>query len=451
MSLKKRFASLIGAPSIASIATAVFVSTVLAFPVSGGDWPQFRGPQGDGHVTEGSIPVSWTEEANVKWKADVPGSGHSSPVVGGGLVWLSTAIVGESKPAENQPAAAAADGAKAPESSTAVSLRALAFDQATGRLVYDIELFHPENAEPIHHTNTYASPTPVIDGGRVFFHFGTYGTACVDAATGEVVWRNDGLRIEHQNGPGSSPILWRDRLIIHFDGMDHQYIAALRTDDGQVAWKTDRSGELNPQGEMKKAYCTPTLVESDRGAEVVSPGADWVYGYDPATGEELWKAAYGELGFSTVPKPVAGHGMAYVCTSFNRSRLLAVRFGGQGDVTSSNIVWTSDSQISKKPSILLVGGELFVGNDTGIVTCFDALTGKEIFRERIGGNFSASPIYHNGLIYLFSEEGVTTVIRASRDFEVVATSTLGDGFTASPAVADNALFLRSQSALYRVE
>ena len=448
MSLKKRLASLTGAPLTALV---VVMSISLMSPVWGGDWPQFRGPQGDGHVTGGSIPVSWTEDANVKWKADVPGSGHSSPVIGGGLVWLSTAIVEESKPADGGAAPAEGTDAKPPELPAGVSLRAMAFDQSTGQRVHDIELFHPENIEPIHHTNTYASPTPVIDGGRVFFHFGTYGTACVDAGSGEVLWRNADLRIEHQNGPGSSPILWRDRLIIHFDGMDQQFIAALRTDDGQVAWKTDRSGELNPQGEMKKAYCTPTLVESARGAEVVSPGADWVYGYDPATGEELWKAAYGELGFSTVPKPVAGHGMAYVCTSFNRSRLLAVRFGGEGDVTSSNIVWTSDSQISKKPSILLVGEDLFVGNDTGIITCFDALTGKEIYRERIGGNFSASPIYHNGLIYLFSEEGVTTVIRASRDFEVVATSTLGDGFTASPAVADNALFLRSQSALYRVE
>jgi len=324
------------------------------------------------------------------------------------------------------------------------------YDQATGTRIWDTELFRPEQLEPIHHTNTYASPTPVIAAGKVYVHFGTYGTGCVDTATGEVLWKNATLNVDHQNGPGSSPTLWNDLLIIHFDGTDKQFIAALHASSGDVAWQTPRSGQMNPKPEMQKAYCTPTIVETVRGPELISPAADWVYGYDPATGKELWKAAYGELGFSTVPKPVLGHGLAFICTSFMRSRLLAVRYGGEGDVTGSNIVWSTDSQIPKKPSLILVGDELFACNDTGIISCFEAQTGKEIWRERVGGNFSASPIYANGLIYFFSEEGKTTVIRASKQFEVVAVNELGDGFTASPAVVDNSLFLRSQSSLYRV-
>jgi len=418
--------------------------------VRGGDWPTFRGPLGNGHVDSTSLPVSWSDSKNIAWKVDVPGRGHSSPVVASGQVWLTTAIVEELSAEVKQARLAKIRNSQGLEIAGQVSLRVQCYDQATGSRVWDTEMFRPEQLEPIHHTNTYASPTPVISAGKVYVHFGTYGTGCVDAATGEVVWKNATLNVDHQNGPGSSPTLWNDLLIIHFDGTDKQFIAALHAHSGEVAWQTPRSGQMNPKPEMQKAYCTPTLVETARGPELISPAADWVYGYDPATGKELWKAAYGDLGFSTVPKPVSGHGLAFICTSFMRSRLLAVRYGGDGDVTDSSIIWSTDSQIPKKPSLMLVGDELFACNDAGIISCFDAQTGKEVWRERVGGNFSASPIYANGLIYFFSEEGKTTVIRASKQFEVVAVNELGDGFTASPAAVDKSLFLRSQTSLYRV-
>lgn len=414
-------------------------------------WPQFRGPRGDGTTAPGPLAVKFGEGENVTWKVDVPGKGHSSPVVADGLIWLTTAIAEELTEEEKKARLAKIANPQGLEIAGRVSLRALAFDQGTGEKRFDIEIFKPERLEPIHHTNSYASPTPVLTGGKVLVHFGTYGSACIDATRGEVLWRSDELKVDHQNGPGSSPIVWGDLMIAHYDGTDKQFVAALRIADGKLAWLTERSGKMNEKAEFKKAYCTPIVVRTERGEELVSPGADWVYGYDPATGKELWKAAYGELGFSTVPRPVIGHGMAYVCTSFMRSKLLAVKLGGSGDVTSSHVAWTSDSQITKKPSMTLVGEELYMGNDTGIITCFDALTGKEIWRERIGGNFSASPLLHDGLIYFFSEEGKATVIRAGRKFEVVAVNELGDGFTASPAVVDGALFLRSQTALYRID
>jgi outer membrane protein assembly factor BamB len=266
-----------------------------------------------------------------------------------------------------------------------------------------------------------------------------------------VLWRADTLHVDHQNGPGSSPIVWNDLLIIHYDGIDEQYLAALNTENGQVVWRTDRTGVMDPKPEFQKAYCTPTLVYTERGPELISPAANWVYGYHPATGSELWKATYGDLGFSTVPKPVVGNGLAYVCTSFARSRLLAVRYGGQGDVTDSHIAWTADSQIPKKPSLMLVGNDLFVANDTGIVTCFDALSGEELWRDRIGGNYSASPIFANGLIYFFSEDGRATIVRAAREFEIVAVNELGSGFNASPAVVGDSLVVRSHSDLYRIQ
>lgn len=415
------------------------------------DWAEFRGPLGNGHVANSTIPVTWSDSENVTWKIDVPGRGHSSPVIADGKIWLTTAIVEELSNQEKQDRLAKITNSQGLEIVNSVSLRALCYDQQTGEEIYNVELLKPETLEPIHKTNTYASPTPVIYDGKVLVHFGTYGSACADAKSGEVLWRNVGLKIEHQNGPGSSPIVWNGLMITHYDGTDLQFVAALDIKDGTVVWKTERSGTMNPKPEMKKAYCTPTLVETARGIEMISPGADWVYGYDPKTGKELWKAAYGELGFSTVPKPVIGHGMAFICTSFMRSRLLAVKYGGTGDVTTENIVWASDSQISKKPSLMLVDQLLFVGNDSAIITCFEATTGKELWRERIGGNFSASPIYCNGLIYFFSEEGKTTVIRATDKYEPVATNQLGDGFTASPAVSGDSLFLRSQTALYRID
>jgi len=415
------------------------------------DWPEFRGPLGNGHVTDGTLAVTWSDSENVTWKVDVPGRGHSSPVIADGKLWLTTAIVDELSEQEKQDRLAKIANSQGLEIASDVSLRAICYDQETGEEIYNVELLRPETLEPIHKTNTYASPTPVIYDGKVFVHFGTYGSACVDAKSGEVLWKNVGLKIDHQNGPGSSPIVWNGLMIAHYDGTDAQFVAALDINDGSVVWKTERSGAMNPKPEMKKAYCTPTLVQTPRGVEMISPGADWVYGYDPQTGTELWKAAYGELGFSTVPKPVIGHGMAFICTSFMRSRLLAVKYGGDGDVTASHIVWASDSQISKKPSLMLVDQLLFVGNDAGIITCFDAISGKELWRERIGGNFSASPIHCDGLIYFFSEEGKTTVIRVSDKFDLVATNQLGDGFTASPAVSGDTLYLRSQTALYRID
>ena len=444
---------------IRKFSLSVLSALVLAFATTGPactlavaeDWRQFRGPRGDGTVAGESLPVRWSEQEGVTWSVAVPGQGHSSPVIADGLVWLTTAIAEELTEVAKQARLAQIANPQGLEIVGAVSLRALAFDQSTGEKKHDIELFRPESLEPIHKTNTYASPTPVIEGERVLVHFGSYGAAGIDTRTGEVLWRNQDLKVDHQNGPGSSPIVWNGLMITHYDGTDKQFVAALRVEDGSLAWRTERSGEMNPKGEMQKAYCTPAIAETADGPELISPAADWVYGYDPATGEELWKAAYGELGFSTVPKPVIGHGMAYVCTSFMRSRLLAVRYGGRGEVTSSHIAWSTDSQIPKKPSLMLVGEYLFVGNDAGILTCFDALSGKEIWRERIGGNFSASPLFQDGLIYFFSEEGKTTVIRAASEYQVVAVNDLGDGFTASPAVADGGLFLRSQSRLYRLD
>ena len=415
------------------------------------DWPRFRGPSGDGHATATNLPTQWSESEHVTWKVPVPGQGHSSPVIAGGQVWLTTAVTQELSEAEKQ---TLLDKIANPQSLNLVgrlSLRAVCFDLSSGQVQHDIEIFLTESPEPIHYTNSYASPTPVLHGGRLIAHFGSYGSAAIDCQTGDILWRNTELKVDHQNGPGSSPVLWHDLMIANFDGIDRQFIAAIDTLNGSVAWKTDRSGELDPTPDMKKAYSTPVVVQTERGDEVISPGANWVYGYDPQSGSELWKAYYGELGYSTVPCPVVGHGMAYVCTSFNKSILLAVKVGGQGDVTQSHVAWVNDSQIPKKPSLLLSDKELLCCNDSGVITCLDAIDGSELWRARVGGNFAASPLLAGGLVYLFDQEGKCTILKAGREHKIIAVNELAEGCNASPAVADDALIVRTSGHLYRIE
>jgi outer membrane protein assembly factor BamB len=335
-----------------------------------------------------------------------------------------------------------------------LSLRAVCVDKTSGKLLHDIEVLSKERPDPVHTLNSYASPTPVIENGKLFCHFGTNGTACVDTRTQKVLWRNTELQINHENGAGSTPILWKSRLIIHFDGSDLQYIAALDTRDGSVAWKTDRSGKLLENVQMRKAYGTPLVVEMDGKPVVVSPAADWVYGYDPATGEELWKLKYGVLGFSTIPRPISGHGMVYMCTSFMRSQLLAIRYRDENGPVTPHFAWRYMKQVSQQPSPILVGdGIYFVSDKGGILTCLDAKTGATRWKkpERLGGNFSASPILADGLLYFFNREGITTIVRPGEEFEKVAENKIDGRIMASVAAVDGAIFLRSDTALYRIE
>ena len=245
--------------------------------------------------------------------------------------------------------------------------------------------------------------------------------------------------------------MWDNLLILNFDGIDTQYVAALDKQSGETAWTTKRSGAMPEKPEFRKTYSTPAVVEHDGRPQVVVPGADWVYAYDPATGREIWKAAYGMLGFSTVPRPIFGHGMTFISTSFIRPRLLAVRYDGTGDVTDTHIEWHIDGQLPRKTSMLLIGDELTFTSDNGIATCLDARTGDEHWKERIEGNYSASPLFADGRLYFFSQEGKATVVARGTEYSHLADNILDGGFMASPAVADKAIFLRTETHLYRIE
>jgi outer membrane protein assembly factor BamB len=392
---------------------------------SGEDWPQFRGPDGQGRAVRCDPPLHWGEGRNVAWKAPVPGRGWSSPVIGGGQVWVTTAV------------------------ESGHSLRAVCLDLESGRLLHDVEVFHVAAPPAINEKNSYASPTPVLEGDRLYVHFGTLGTACLDARRGEVLWRNQQIQVDHKEGPGSSPIVYGELLIVPFDGMDVQLVAAFDKHSGCIAWRTPRSGAKNPNPDFRKAYSTPLVISHHGRDELLCVGADRASAYDPATGEELWYVSF--EGFSNVPRPVWEGDRAYVCTGYMKPQLLAIDLGSRGDVTNSHVAWKYGRNVPANPSPLVLEGLLYFVSDVGVATCLEAATGTPVWTRRWDGNFSASPVAAAGRIYWFNEEGEARVIAAGRTYHELARNRLEGRMLASPAVVGRALVVRTDRHVYRLE
>lgn len=399
-------------------------------------WPQFRGPDGQGHAEGAGLPVTFGETENLAWKTPLPGQGWSSPVSDGRLLWMTTALDAKNPQGNGQ--------------APGKSLRALAVEVKTGRLVHDVEVFHAQRSLPINARNSHASPTPVLDGERVYVHFGSYGTACLDGATARVLWRDTEHPCNHSEGPGSSPVLYDNLLIFHCDGIDVQYVVGLDKRTGRVAWKTNRSGKMSDEPQERKAFCTPLVVKVAERDVLVSPGAHHVWAYDPRTGKELWRVRTAPY-FSTVPRPVFGHGLIYLSPGYFRPNLLAIRPDGMGDVTETHITWKYPRRVPTNPSPLLVGDELYLFADNGFATCLDARKGEEVWVQRLGGNFWSSPLAVAGKIFMGSEEGKVYVLEAGRQYKLLAANQLKGRIMASPAVVDGALFLRTDQALYRFQ
>jgi len=425
---------------------SVFLLPLATCPAA--DWPQWRGPGGQGHAEASNLPVSWSETNNVAWKTSIPGQGWSSPVIEGNQIWLTTAIDTPANPESIQTRLKSNSGGQPLTLSDQVSLRAICADKTSGKIVHNIELLQQQEPQWVHRLNSYASPTPLIENGRLYCHFGTYGTVCLDTRAGKIAWTNHDLRIMHENGPGSSPILWGQFLIVHCDGSDQQYIAALDKTSGRLAWKTQRSGKMHDNPQMKKSYGTPLITDVNGAAQLLSPAADWLYAYDPATGQELWKLSYGALGFSIVPRPVVGHGLLYMSTSFMRPQILAIRIDS---AAQPEIAWRINRGAPNIASPLLVDHELYFVSDSGIATCVDAVSGDELWRERLGGDFASSPLYADGKVYFLGRNGTTTVIQPGREFHLISKNELAGTLMASPAAVGNALFIRTEKALYRIE
>lgn len=425
----------------------VFSCVILSASGAELSWPEWRGTSGQGVTAAKDVPSQWSETVNVKWKTALKGRGWSTPVVQGDQVWVTTAIEKEASAEEAKKRLVGNTGDQPLTVLDSVSLRAICVSLATGEVEQDIELLNVKDPQWVHQLNSYASPSPILDGDRLYCHFGSYGSACVDTKSGSVLWRNEELKVMHENGPGSTAVLWEDRLIVHFDGSDAQFIAAIGTQDGKVQWKTARSGKMDPRPQQQKAYGTPLIVTMKQGPVVVSPAADWVYGYAPDTGKELWKVPYGELGFSMSIRPVADAERIYICTSFGKSQVIALKYA---DLDVPEIVWRNNKNAPKMCSPVLSKGLLHYVDDGGIVSCVDATTGEAVYRERVPGKYSSSPILAEGRIYFCSREGVTSVVEAGREFKLVSSNTLEGQIMASPVAIDGALLIRTDKALYRI-
>jgi outer membrane protein assembly factor BamB len=392
---------------------------------SADEWPEFRGPTGQGHASATDLPLEWSNEKNVAWKQTVAGSGWSSPVVSRGQIFLTAGL---SSPG------------------TGPSLRAMSFDTATGRPLWDTEVFATteSSTQPIHDKNSPASPTPIVEGDNVFVHFGHHGTACLDRS-GKIIWRNNRLPYDPVHGNGGSPILVDDRLIFNADGARNPFVVALNKKTGDVLWKVPRTVESR----QTFSFSTPLLITVNGQRQIISPGSGAVSALNPADGRELWRVRYGQ-GYSVVPRPVFGLGLIFIATGFNRADLLAIRADGEGDVTDTHIAWRTTKGAPLTPSVLLVDDELYAVSDMGVASCFDAKTGKVHWQERLEGNYSASPLAAGGRIYFQNETGTAVVLKASRVFTKLATNKLDERTLASYAVAENSIFIRTAERLYRI-
>lgn len=404
-------------------------------------WPQKTGPFANGtarDIEAKGLPTEWDEETekNIAWKVKLEGIGHSTPVVGDGRAWFTSATY---------------DGKQQ---------YVYCLNAETGEILHHKLLFENPNPEPLGNpVNSYASPTCCLTNSAVYVHFGTYGTAKLDTKTADVIWQRRDINCRHFRGPGSSPVWFSNTLILTFDGIDQQFLTALDGKTGETIWRTDRTtdyGDLDKDGkprldgDMRKAYGTPALFTSNGQTQVISVGSRAAFGYDARTGKELWTITHDD--YNAAAQPLVFNDMAIINTGSRGANLLAVRLddSNRGDVTASHVVWNRKKGNSRLCFPALFDGRIYSLTDNGVISCIDAATGHETWTGRVGGNFVASPVIANGLVYLCDEEGRTTVVRTGDKYEVVTKNRLAEGGKASPAVAGGAIFLRTATHVYKL-
>ena len=401
-----------------------------------GNWPDYRGIYHDGSVAEGAeLPLEWSEEKNVTWKTAIPGKAWSSPVVWGNQIWLTTST---------------------PEGK---ELTGICVDNKTGKILYEKLLFTIETPQFAHKFNSYASPSPALEEGKAYLHWGSPGTACINTQTFETLWTRADLVCDHFRGAGSSPFVYKNLLILTMDGADHQYVIALDKSNGKTVWKTDRetdfqdldpNGKPKRDGDMRKSYATPIIINVKGKDLLISPGAKAAWAYEPLTGKPVWQFRY--KNHSSASRCLFVNDTLYLNSGYSVAELFAVNPDGKGDITETNKIWEiSGSTIPKKPSPIIHDGLLYICSDSGIATCMEAATGKEVWKARLGGNYSSSLIRSGNRIYAFSEDGKGVIFSTGREFKLLGENTLPDGFMASPAVSGDALILRTRTNLYRIE
>ncbi|MEM7601601.1 MAG: PQQ-binding-like beta-propeller repeat protein, partial [Verrucomicrobiota bacterium] len=400
-------------------------------------WPEFRGPNMDGTV-EGSLPTEWSEEKNITWQRDIHGLGWSTPIIADGKIWLTTAT----------------------EAGHQMSV--ICLDEKSGEVLLDRVFITNDNPEPLaNKMNTFASSTGVIEKGRVYVHFGAYGTLCLNTETYETIWERRDITCSHWRGAASSIAKWENKLILTLEGADQQYFLALDKETGDTLWRRDRSTNYDDEtdgvpansGDMRKGFGTPLFVKVGEVVQMISNGSKAAWAYDVETGEEIWNVHYPTHSPSSRTVYSEETGMVYINTGLGKAEVWAVKLDpeARGDISETHVEWKIFQRTPKRMSPVISNGLLFMANG-GVLSAVDIETGEVVWAERGGGEYSASSIVADGLVYHLDEEGLCTVVKADREFQVVAENKLPDGFMASPAVSsDGALILRTKTGLYRVE
>ena len=410
-------------------------------------WPDKNGPTADGVVPASEaarLPLEWDEASgkNIAWKVDLPADeeGHSTPIIGGDFIWFTSATTNGTKQYIN------------------------CFDRGTGKLLHhDLVFENPTPEELGNPLNNYASPSPTIDEGGVYIHFGTYGTAKLDPLTAKVIWQRRDINVRHFRGPGSSPILFENLLILTFDGIDAQFTIALDKSTGATVWKTPRStdyhdldkeGKPTRDGDMRKAYYTPTVFDIAGRKVLVSVGSRAAFGCDPRTGKELWTVTHG--GFNAAPRALLTPGMLILNTGSERSHTLGIRIDDKmtGDITASHTAWDHDKRNASESCPVLFQGRIYQTTRGGVLSCLDVMTGSQVWEDRLQGQHLPSAILAGDRLYYSNDRGEVNVVRAGEKFELLATNKFGGGaddkITSSPAVADGAIFIRTKTHLFKL-
>ena len=427
-----------------ALSLVFLLSAVITITATGNEgWTQLRGPNGQGIASNVKPPLTWSDTNNITWKVPTEQHGRSSPVVLGNRIWITTSI---EKNVERKRI-----GSVDMQTASNATIGASCFNRADGKRLWHVTLFDIEKPQPVHFLNSWSTPTPVIENRRLYCDYGTFGTACLDADNGKEIWKKQ-IPMYHQVGPGSSPIVYDNLLILIRDGHDAQFVIALDKKTGETAWKTNRPPLAGSGGNVKKAFGTPMITRIAEKVQMVTVGAQWLVSYDPSSGKEIWRVNHGK-GFSLSSIPMIRDNIVYFGTGCFVPELLAVNAGGQGDLAASNVIWRIKGQIPIMSIPLLVDDLIYCVADNGTASCIDTKDGSVVWRKQITGTYLASPIYAMGRIYFFNQKGKTTVLKAGREFEVLAENRLeieGD-LVATPAFFDKAIYLRTDSHLYRIE
>ncbi|HEY0727730.1 MAG TPA: PQQ-binding-like beta-propeller repeat protein [Pyrinomonadaceae bacterium] len=430
------------------ITLALLAISSLTTAGSAANWPQWRGPDGSGISTEKNLPASWTPKTNIKWKAAIPGRGHSSPIVWGNRVFVTTAVEGDVVPGAKAAKHMLGDKEFVHPDSVGADrkhqFKVIALNRETGKVVWDVTAWEGTPYDNRHRKSSYAASTPATDGKMVYAFFGTEGLYAYDF-NGKLAWKASlGNMANLGMGTGTSPILFDNLVIVQCDedNGEGSFIVALDKKTGKEAWRTPRKIQIS--------WSTPLLVKTATRSELITSGTEHVISYDPATGKELWR--HKGLESNAIPSPVANNDTVYLVAGYPAKIAMAIKLGGNGDLTgTTNVPWKYAKGTAYVPSPILYGDYLYLTTDRGILTCIDAKTGEVKYeggRIPIPATFTASPVAFEGKILMTSEDGDTFIVKAGPKHEVLATNSVGEPVYASPAVADGRIFIRGEKNLY---